>query len=68
MRRCFSYEALACFFNQTYTLIMKQLILTKTELIECIIQGIESLENEQLARLYKEFFEDFHEDQIDWEE
>ena len=47
---------------------MKQLILTKTELIECIIQGIESLENEQLARLYKEFFEDFHEDQIDWEE
>jgi len=47
---------------------MKQLILTKTELIECIIQGIDDLENDQLARLCKEFFQDFMEDAIDWEE
>jgi hypothetical protein len=47
---------------------MKDLILTKTELIECIIQEIDFLENDQLARLYKEIVGDFQEQAIDWEE
>ena len=47
---------------------MKDLIRTKTELIECIIQEIDFLENEQLLRLYREVYGDIDEEGIDWDE